>query len=203
MPGALTRELVVARSKTDNLFAIKNLNVWGNEIDDVKILTQLPNVEVLSLSVNRISTLKDFSRCHKLQELYLRKNNIGTLDELRYIAKLPELRVLWLKENPCASVKNYREKVIRILPNLSKLDDQAITPDERRLAGQTNIDDIESPESEGEEVSPSPVLKKEPVRAQVDRNEVPIQALKQREYQPPANNQKPVSNPPRSFARDV
>lgn len=36
-------------------------------------------------SVNQISTLADFEDCERLQELYLRKNNIPDLSELAYI----------------------------------------------------------------------------------------------------------------------
>lgn len=32
----------------------------------MKLLRNMPNVEVLSLSVNKISTLKEFSHCAKL-----------------------------------------------------------------------------------------------------------------------------------------
>lgn len=64
----------------------------------------MPSLEVVSLSVNRISTLKYFSTCSKLQELYLRKNNVLDLKEIRYLVKLPALRVLWLHDNPCAQV---------------------------------------------------------------------------------------------------
>lgn len=39
----------------------------------ISIIRQMPNLEVLSLSVNKISTLADFAHCPKLRELYLRK----------------------------------------------------------------------------------------------------------------------------------
>ena len=56
---------------------MKSLNLWGQDLSDVSLLTQMCAVEVLSLSVNNISSLKDFSSCHKLQELYLRKNEVS------------------------------------------------------------------------------------------------------------------------------
>ena len=39
-------------------------------------------VEVLSLSVNRITSLKQFAACPSLEELYLRKNEIADLSEV-------------------------------------------------------------------------------------------------------------------------
>ena len=87
----------------------------------------MPNLEVLSLSVNKISTLKDIISCLKIKELYLRKNYISDISEIKYLVGLPELRVLWLCDNPCATITNYREVVIKCLPNLEKLDNTTIT----------------------------------------------------------------------------
>lgn len=130
----LTAELVLLRSKSDSLFSVKNLNLWGNEIDDVKLLRQMPNVEVLSLSLNKISSLKEFANCQKLQELYLRRNNIMDISEVRYLSPLQNLKILWLLDNPCSEIENYREIVIKLLPNLIKLDNTQITSEERRSA---------------------------------------------------------------------
>lgn len=132
MGKPLTQDLVLLRSKADRLENVRNLNLWGNDIDDVSILKDMPNVEVLSLSVNKIATLRDFQYCPRLTELYLRKNLIGDLAEVHYLQNLPTLRVLWLWDNPCAEAPNYRPYVIRCLPNLVKLDNQPITPEERK-----------------------------------------------------------------------
>lgn len=131
---ALTRELILARCKTDNLKLLKNLNLWGVGFDDVSILSQMPNIEVLALSINKISTLKDFQHCGKLQELYIRRNNIKNLAEIKYLQNLPHLKTLWLSENPCADHPNYRQYVLSVLPNLQKLDNKEVTSDERQKA---------------------------------------------------------------------
>ena len=85
------------------------------------------NVEVLSLSVNKIGTLQDFAYCTKLTELYLRKNSIADLREVNYLANLKYLRVLWLWDNPCSDHPLYRPFIIKMIPNLVKLDNTAIT----------------------------------------------------------------------------
>lgn len=131
MSKPLTKDLIVSKTKTEQLASIKNLNLWGNDIDDLKILRQMPNLEVLSLSVNRIHTLKDVVQCHNLQELYLRKNNIATLQEINYLKDLKSLRVLWLLDNPCAEHPRYRTIVIKTLPTLQKLDNTIISQEER------------------------------------------------------------------------
>ena len=139
MTRPLSAELVRARSKADNLMYVKKFTLCGNDIDDVKIVRQLPNIEVLSLSVNRINSLRDFAYCPKLQELYVRKNNISDLSQIQYLADLPDLRILWLCENPCADQQYYREQVICMLPNLQSLDNVRITPEERDAAERMNF----------------------------------------------------------------
>ena len=37
---------------------VKALNCWGQDLADVTVLTQMPNVQVLSLSVNKIRSLR-------------------------------------------------------------------------------------------------------------------------------------------------
>ena len=53
-------------------------------------------------SLNSIESLADFQHCKKLQELFLRKNNINSLRELLWLKDLGKLKNLWLAENPCS-----------------------------------------------------------------------------------------------------
>jgi len=110
-----------------SLEGVLKLNICGYSITDVGILTRLPNVEVLSLSVNSISSLQDFSSCVNLKELYLRKNQVASLDEVEHLKGLSSLRVLWLNDNPCASDPSYRQRVLSLLPGLVKLDGQDVS----------------------------------------------------------------------------
>ncbi|XP_012152470.1 uncharacterized protein LOC100877148 isoform X1 [Megachile rotundata] len=130
----LTEEMVVARTRMSDFSAVKKLNCWGTELTDVSILRKMKNVEVLSLSVNNINTLADFQYCLSLQDLFVRKNNIKDLNEVCYLQGLPNLRNLWLGENPCAEKEGYRMAVLRALPNLQKLDDKVVSPEEVQTA---------------------------------------------------------------------
>ncbi|KFP33951.1 Protein C21orf2, partial [Colius striatus] len=98
----------------------------------ISICRDLPNIEVITFSVNGISDLEPLNQCQNLSELYLRKNNIMSLNELFYLKNLPRLRVLWLSENPCcgSDPHRYRMTVLRNLPSLQKLDNQAVTEEE-------------------------------------------------------------------------
>uniref|UniRef100_A0A8D1UTM9 Cilia- and flagella-associated protein 410 n=1 Tax=Sus scrofa TaxID=9823 RepID=A0A8D1UTM9_PIG len=104
----------------------------GSRLTDISICREMPSLEVITLSVNSISTLEPVSRCRQLSELYLRKNRIPSLAELFYLKGLPRLRVLWLAENPCcgACPHLYRMTVLRNLPHLQKLDNQTVTEEE-------------------------------------------------------------------------
>ncbi|XP_034179985.1 uncharacterized protein LOC117604242 isoform X5 [Osmia lignaria lignaria] len=130
----LTEEMVVARTRMSDFSTVKKLNCWGTELTDVSILRNMKNVEVLSLSVNNINTLADFQYCLSLQDLFVRKNNIKDLNEVCYLQGLPHLRNLWLGENPCAEKDGYRMAVLRALPNLQKLDDKVVSPEEVQTA---------------------------------------------------------------------
>lgn len=82
----------------------------------------MPKIEVIGVSVNNITNLEHFSHCPNLTELYIRKNCIADLGQVWYLKKLPKLKVLWLADNPCAAGEKYRYSVLKMLPNLQKLD---------------------------------------------------------------------------------
>ncbi|XP_056638774.1 uncharacterized protein F09G8.5 isoform X4 [Diorhabda carinulata] len=134
MAKKLTEEMVIARTKISDLGKIKRLNCWGSELEDVSLLRRMPCVEVLSLSINKINTLADFQFCQRLEELYIRQNDIRDVNQVMYLQCLPNLKNLWLGENPCATIDGYRLAVIRALPQLQKLDNVQITPEENRDA---------------------------------------------------------------------
>lgn len=122
----LTKEEINEKFPDKPLDQIKSLTMWGCELENIDILQQLKNIEVISLSVNKIKSLKPFENLSELRELYLRKNNISSLDELNFLKNCKKLAILWLEENPICADEKYREKVIEILPNLKKLDNKKI-----------------------------------------------------------------------------
>lgn len=132
----LTRKLVLAKAKASDLESVKKLNCWGCNLTDISIFSQMPNIKVLALSVNRISSLAPLAGCLSLCELYLRRNLIPSLSELSHLRSLTDLKVLWLAENPCCEAESsqYRLTVLRCLPRLQRLDNLPVTDDELSLA---------------------------------------------------------------------
>ena len=77
--------MIQMRCKTDLISTVEKINLWGNELDDVALLKEMPNLKIIALSLNNIVSLKVFAHCPKLKELYLRKNLISDLSELTYL----------------------------------------------------------------------------------------------------------------------
>ena len=132
---SLTLQMVQMRCKTDQIATIDKINLWGNDLEDVSLLKEMPNLRVVSLSVNKLASLEVFAYCPKLKELYLRKNQIRDLNEISFLQNLPFLDTLWLDENPCAMHPKYRATVDSMLPNLVKLDDIEVSMEEKEGRG--------------------------------------------------------------------
>ena len=142
MSKKLSFELVAVRAKNDKINTIKNINLWGLELDDVSIFKNMPNLEIISLSINNLKTLRDFKDLKNLKELYLRKNNISDIKEIKFLSNCNQLKILSLNENPISNNPNYRLNVIKYLPFLDKLDDKIITQSEREMAFQMTGNDL-------------------------------------------------------------
>lgn len=147
----LTRKMVLSRAKASELHNVRKLNCWGSQLTDISICREMPSLEVITLSVNSVSTLEPVRSCRRLSELYLRRNRIPSLNELFYLKDLPHLRVLWLAENPCCGTSPhlYRMTVLRNLPHLQKLDNQAVTEEELTRALMEGDEITAAPHREG------------------------------------------------------
>jgi hypothetical protein len=121
--GVLQEHMVFQKTRTQSLADVRTLNMWGFELENVSIVSQMTNAETLALSVNKISSLAPFESCRHLQQLLLRGNQISSFDELDYLQNLPYLTTLSLIDNPIAQMPNYRDIVLRKLPRLRMLDD--------------------------------------------------------------------------------
>lgn len=134
MAGVLTTNLVLQKTKLDNMKHVRKLNVCGVHLNDIGVLRDAVNVEVLSMSVNDIEDLDPLRACSNLRELYLRKNAITDVHQVLHLSRLPFLSSLNMSENPISSDPNYRRFLIAALPNLVRLDDMDIMQREREDA---------------------------------------------------------------------
>jgi hypothetical protein len=90
---ALTHQMVRGKTRLESMDDVRNLNLWGQDLDDISLLKEMQLVEILSFSVNRIASLSNFRNCGALQELYLRKNEVVDISELHYLRGLQSLKV--------------------------------------------------------------------------------------------------------------
>lgn len=140
---SLTEDMILSRARASNLQAVKNFNCWGMHVDNVASLKLIPNVEVINFSGNNIKTLDGIQECPNLKELYLRKNQISNISEIRHLQDLKELRLLWMSGNPfCEQISNeeYRMRILKVLPQLTKLDNIVVTPEELQQAIDSGYD---------------------------------------------------------------
>ncbi|XP_003383891.1 PREDICTED: protein C21orf2-like [Amphimedon queenslandica] len=149
--AALTFDAVVTRSKADSAENVRSLQCWAMKLSDVSILPQFKNLEVLNLSCNNITSLQPIGQCKNLSQLYLRKNNIFRFEELDHLKDLRNLQSVWLSGNPISSIENYRLKVLSILPQIERLDEEIVTEEERKVCSSSVMKFIE--EEQGNKVA--------------------------------------------------
>lgn len=162
----LTEEDILSKYNNQPISEIKNLNFWGKNLNNIDIIEQMPNLEVVSLSTNQITSLKPFAACSRLKELYLRKNNISDFDEVNYLTQCKELKILWLDQNPICDCDNYRQRIIQALPSLVRLDNSPVSNDDthnQQQQQQINSDRPSTPKVKGN-VQQTPVDKEIPNR---------------------------------------
>ncbi|CAG8482554.1 5096_t:CDS:2 [Ambispora leptoticha] len=130
----LTEKILFSKTSAKSLSEVRHLNLWACELTNVSLLKKCPNLEVLSLSVNNLTTLEQLSECKNLIGL----PNLFDAEQVKHLTALRNLQVLWLCDNPCAeNDREYRYVVIRYLPWIKKLDHHDVT-DEEVLASMSS-----------------------------------------------------------------
>jgi hypothetical protein len=133
----LTKELLLTKTKVNSLSEIKVISFFGCDLENIDIISKLNNLEICTLSGNKISSLKPFSYCKTLKELYIRRNNIINIKEILYLKQCKNLKILWIDDNPFINKNNYRDYIINQLPTLQKLDNKTIINEEKKLIIKT------------------------------------------------------------------
>ncbi|EAX92650.1 Leucine Rich Repeat family protein [Trichomonas vaginalis G3] len=133
----LTDGMVMRATKSNNIEEVEKVYFYHENLSDIAIVEYMINLEIAYFTGNKIRTLKPFAKCQKLRELYIRYNQISSFEELNYLKELKNLKVLWMMNNPVSEQPNYREFIIKSLPQLTKLDDIEISDAERRFVALT------------------------------------------------------------------
>ena len=138
----LTKEIIEKKYPGKKLEKIKYLNLWGEDLENVDIISQMKSLKVVSLSANKISSLKPFEKLDNLKELYIRNNNISNIDEIDYLKDKENLKSLWMSDNPVSkNEKEFRKAIIEKLPNLTTLDNTPIPEIKKDVEKKKDVND--------------------------------------------------------------
>lgn len=80
-----------------------------------------PNLSVLDLSRNRLTTTQPFAHLKTLDELWLSGNKIAKIEDVQPIAALP-LDTIYLEYNPLQDDPLYRKRLAETIPALKQID---------------------------------------------------------------------------------
>jgi len=158
MSKKLTIEFIISKANVNNPKTIRALNLRGNKISDISILSELTSLEIISLNSNQIKDISAFKKLKNVREIYLRDNQISDFSQLENLKNCKKLEKLAIKDNPVvANISNYYQKIIEILPQLKKIDDIEIkqlklnnsnnfnSPLSKKDSNQSNNYNIQSP----------------------------------------------------------
>ncbi|XP_068609086.1 leucine-rich repeat-containing protein 23 [Brachionichthys hirsutus] len=151
----LTRNRIQRASLRGPCFAnLVTLELRENHLDTTNGI-DIPNLRHLYLAKNVIRRLEGLEKLERVTTLHLRDNQLETLDGLspqmkclKYLnvrgnsikdeSALQSLRVvsnslqaLVVSDNPLAETSDYRLNVLTLLPQLERLDKDAVSPEER------------------------------------------------------------------------
>ncbi|GMH66373.1 hypothetical protein TrRE_jg5547, partial [Triparma retinervis] len=110
---------------------LKNLQVlWMPrcQVSDLSGVFGLPSLEELYLAFNDIEYLDDLAMHERLQVLDLEANRVGDQGELTHLGSCSKLTTLTLAGCPVVggTEREYRKKVVKMVPTLEFLDDEAV-----------------------------------------------------------------------------
>lgn len=117
---------------------LKRLSLGRNAIRKLEQL-DIPPLEELWISYNKIDKLSGLDKLKNLKVLYMSNNQISNWTEIERLAnQCPELQDVLFIGNPifnnAPSEQDYRYMMLQRLPKLTKLDGNPVDPEEREEA---------------------------------------------------------------------
>jgi len=131
-----------------------NLNLSNNFIERIEGLAKVQNLNTLTIAKNRIGVggVEDVIELAgtTINCLDIQDNLIWDPDIVpEVLMQMPELRVLYLKGNPCTKrIPNYRKTSTVCCKDLKYLDDRPVFPEDRRAADAFNRGGLEEERAE-------------------------------------------------------
>lgn len=114
--------------------ALQTLNLADNEISHLGSLLQLPKLEEVDVSGNRLTCVPQQHRKQaRIHTLKLARNRLASVSDLEHLRALINLSALTLDGNPLAAQEHTRSYAIFRLRSLDTLDTAGITAGEPNL----------------------------------------------------------------------
>lgn len=115
-------ENLTAQCKTlEELYLAHNAITTEGASAPTGLTQEFPNLSVLDLSRNRLTTTRPFGHLKSLEELWLSGNKIAKIEDVQPIASL-ELDTIYLEYNPLQDDPLYRKQVAETIPALKQID---------------------------------------------------------------------------------
>ena len=93
----------------------------------------LPSLQVFLCDNNYLKNINGFEKFYSVQSISFENNKIPDYNSLEKLSTLENLKDLSIGNNPVTKSINYRSTIIRMFPNLLKLDGKEITNEEREM----------------------------------------------------------------------
>lgn len=75
-------------SGLEHFSQLKELNIAGNQLKNIKDIQHLKNLELLNLTANQLTTLRGLQHLKKLKYLFIRDNHLKNLSEIQHLKQL-------------------------------------------------------------------------------------------------------------------
>mmetsp|Transcript_16044 Transcript_16044/g.36800 ORF Transcript_16044/g.36800 Transcript_16044/m.36800 type:complete len:346 (+) Transcript_16044:65-1102(+) len=138
----------------ENCTELWSLNLCNNFIEKIEGLATLRRLNTLTIAKNKLGLGGVDDLVHlaetTINSLDLQGNRIEDADVLpEVLMRMPDLRVLYLKDNPCTKrVINYRKSITACCKELRYLDDRPVFEEDRRAAEAFNRGGLEEERAE-------------------------------------------------------
>lgn len=110
--------------------SLVELDVSGQNVDDLRPLSSLKRLCKLNLSSNKIAFTEGLEKLEALEHVQLQGNQIRTVEDIEKLSLCPNLKHLYLKHgdlsNPVCSHPSYTTTMLRKFPKLVSLDGERL-----------------------------------------------------------------------------
>ncbi|XP_061571216.1 leucine-rich repeat and guanylate kinase domain-containing protein-like [Cololabis saira] len=110
---------------------LTHLCLRGNQLRRIEGLENVKSLQVLDLSLNRITSLSGLQNLDRLVSVNLENNQIHEIQECKHIHHLSLVKDLSLTGNPVQEQLDYRLAVIFLLQHVAVLDQEIVTAEEK------------------------------------------------------------------------